>query len=151
VQTGLGDTGLANLLLRVPYRFGVLQILLALALLLIAFVPRRAPAEILAPSRRRATLDHLDAVARLWSRAKDPGLPLNELTAILSERARHHGGQGETPFVDWVARARPSFAKTAERAWANAAALLLTHTLAPEEARSAAAQLLVIERETSKW
>jgi hypothetical protein len=151
VQTGLGDTGLANLLLRVPYRFGVLQLFMALALLLLALLPRRFQAERAAPLRRRATLDHLEAVARLWSRARDPGLPLSELAAALAERARRHGGVGETPFVDWVAQARPDFRTAAQLAWARAQALLQEHSLAPEAARNAAAELLGIEREALRW
>ena len=143
VQTGLGDTGLWLWLGQVPYRAAIWHALAALLLAVWALWPRRVAPDAPSDLRRRATMEHLQAVARFWERAKDPRLPLDEIQAALEERARRRGGKS---FQAWVALARPELAESARMAWTAAAAANDT-----ESAQEVAAGLLRLEREALRW
>jgi hypothetical protein len=87
-STGFGDLGLASLLAKAPYRWGLLQAAVAFLVLLWSLGLRRAPAQPLSRIRRRQTADHVEAVARLWAEAGDAGLPLDSLLRAADDRAR---------------------------------------------------------------
>jgi len=150
-STGFGEGSTVSLLLGVPYRWGLAQLGLGLALGAWAFVPRRRPAEPGSGPRRRRTLDHVEAVARLWQRAGDAGLPLSALLAGLNTEARARSGDaGDCPFVTRIERMRPDLAARARQIWQDAERLALTPSPPPEAVRRAVIDLRGLQWEISK-
>jgi hypothetical protein len=150
VATGVGTKSVAALLAELPYRYGLLEGALALLLLLVGALPRRAPVDLMPAHRRRTTVEHLEAVARLWGLSHDPGLPLSEVLAAVNEHGRRRGGEGATPFVDWVKRGRAGLATRAAAA-VQRADLLASGKPPAREAVAAAAELIALEGEASRW
>jgi hypothetical protein len=150
---GFGDLGLGTLLRRGPYRYGLAQAVLALGVLLIAFAGRRLPVRAPDPIRRRQTMDHVDAVARLWERSRDPGLPLESLLRAATDRARarHSPAPSEEAFVGWVSLVRPELGQRAAALWARATGLVVAAEPREEDCRSAAAELARLEEEVLLW
>ncbi len=151
--TGFGDQGLASLFAKAPYRFGLLQLAVALLALLWAGGARRWPVSPARPIRRRQTADHLAAVARLWARAGDAGLALDALLRAAADRARGRlgGSAGEDAFVLWVSSVRPELGDRAREAWDRAQELAQARQPPPAQARAAAQDLARLEREALAW
>jgi len=150
IATGVAVKSMGQLFAELPYRYGLVEAALALLVLLLGALPRRALVDPTPAPTRRTTVEHLEAVARLWRRSKDPGLPLSELLAAMNERSAHRGGAGVSPFADWVARQRADLATRAAEVVARAEALSRgVPTVAA--ARAAAVDLMALEREASQW
>jgi Domain of unknown function (DUF4350) len=152
-KTGFGDRSLDTLLANVPYRWGLAQLALAGGVGLLAFARRRLPAEPPPSLRRRRTLDHVEAVARMWERANDAGLPLQMILSSVAERARGRlgGGGGDTPFVEWIGRVRPELRARAQERWEQAVRLCDERRPSADAARWAALYIKELEREVLKW
>lgn len=152
-KTGFGEGNLLTLAARLPYRWGLLQLALVGALALVSFARRRLPAEPPDPLRRRRTVDHVEAVARLWERGRDAGLPLRALLNAAAERARLRlgGASGGRPFVEWIARVRPDLASRAAASWEGAERLCDYTRPTLDEARRAAEDVKALEGEGLKW
>jgi hypothetical protein len=154
VSTGVATKSFAQLLAELPYRYGLLEAALALLVLLLGALPRRAPVDPVPAHRRRTTVEHLDAVARLWGLTGDPGLPLAELLAHVNERSRRflhdRGAEGAAPFADWVRRRRADLADRAAAA-VHRAELLAAGRPPAAAAQAAAAELIALEGEASRW
>ncbi len=177
-STGFGDLGLSSLLAAAPYRWGLLQGAIALAVLLWCLALRRAPAELATKIRRRQTADHVEAVAHLWAEAGDSGLPLDSLLRAAADRARarlgmgfgsalHGGGGGvgeagpllqgqsgaerSSDFVSWIQTVRPELGGRALELWGRATALAELRRPPLNRVRAAAAELAVLEREALAW
>jgi len=152
-KTGFGEASLWTLLTHAPYRWALLQAALVGLVALSAAGFRRLPAEPLPPIRRRSTQSHVEAVAAFWSKAHDPGLPLEALLRGADERARLRlRGGGDQPFVEWVAKVRPALAERAREAWSTAYRLCLAGTRPlVGEARRAAAELRQVQEDLLRW
>ena len=168
-QAGFGDATPWRLLTQLPYRWGLLQLALAILAGLVWLVPRRLPVEPPAQLRRRRTVDQIDAVARLWASGGDAGLPLGALLGAAEQRARARLGTAEaigrspasSSFVAWVALARPEFEGRARELWARASSLAAEPPLGEAEvlgakpsiegARRSAVALAELEREVVAW
>lgn len=152
-KTGFGEGGLVTLFARVPYRWGIVQLALVGIVGLLAFARRRLPVEQAAPVRRRRTLDHVEAVARLWEQAGDAGLPLRAILTAAAERARIRlgGGANDRPFVEWLACVRPELVPSARDAWERAERLSIDLRPSPAEARRAAAEIKRLEQKGLRW
>jgi hypothetical protein len=151
--TGFGDLGLRTLLARAPYRWALAQVVLSLTVLLLALALRRRPAETPGKIRRRQTSDHVDAVARLWARNGDAGLPLDSLMRAANDRARARletSGVGD-PFVRWVALVRPELAERARMLWTRAEGLTGEALPSVVLAQGTAADLIRLEKEALSW
>jgi hypothetical protein len=111
------------------------------------------PAEAPSSYRRREAKEHLDAVAQLWQKARDPGLPLDAIVRAAAGRARLRvGDQVDDPFLRWVDRVRPDLRTRAGEALGTAERLAepAAHPSA-EAARAAGHALLEVEREARRW
>jgi hypothetical protein len=152
-RTGFGDGGLVALLAHVPYRWAMVQLVLLGAVGLLALARRRLPAESPEPARRRRTLDHVEAVARLWEQARDAGLPLGAVLSAAAERARHRlgGTTEEKAFIAWIERARPELSSRARSVWERAEQLALTARPSVEDARRAAVDIMRLEEDGLGW
>ncbi|MHB1846744.1 MAG: DUF4350 domain-containing protein [Deltaproteobacteria bacterium] len=164
---GYGESSLWALITGAPWALGLGQLALALSLLLWSLLPRRLPAEQATgarvsadgrplgrePPRRRAVRDHVDAVAALWAKAGDPGLPLERLLAGVEGRARARlQAAGEGAFEAWVTALRPELAARARAAALHARSVSQEGRRANgAEARRAAQEILRIEREVASW
>jgi hypothetical protein len=151
--TGFGDLGLMTLLARAPYRWALAQVVLSLTVLLLALALRRRPAETPTKIRRRQTSDHVDAVARLWARNGDAGLPLDSLMRAANDRARARleiSGVRD-PFVRWVALVRPELAERARVLWTRAQGLTGEPRPSVVLAQGTAAELIRLEKEALSW
>jgi len=137
-----------DLLRAAPYRFGLLQGAIALAVGLLALGVRRLPAEAPDAIRRRSTEEHVEAVARLWRRAGDAGLALQAILGAAADRARRRlgGAASATAFSTWVARARPERASHADDLWRRCQDLAQGRPTSAQACR-AAAELVSLERE----
>jgi hypothetical protein len=149
--TGFGEGSFTELLARVPYRWGLAQLAGVGAVLIWALARRRWPAEPPAPIQRRRTLDHVDAVARLWQQAGDAGLPLQAVLKRLDERARPSAGQAPgSPFLARIGRMHPNLGARAQEVWQNAQRLSREPRPSPEAVRRAMIDLESLEWEISK-
>ncbi len=152
LHAGYGDGSLATLVAGAPWALALAQLALALGALLWAIAPRRRPIEPGGRERRRATRDHVEAVAALWARAGDAALPLERILAAAEERARARLGEndGQPAFARWIAQARPELASRAQAALERCA-VLVAGSPAPDLARLAAAEVIRIEGEALTW
>lgn len=151
LTTGFGEGSFTGLLARVPYRWGLAQLAGVGALLTWALARRRWPAEPPAPIQRRRTLDHVEAVARLWEQAGDAGLPLQAVLKGLDDRARGSAGAGPgSPFLERIDRMRPNLRARAEEVWHNAQRLAREPRPSLEAVRRAMIDLESLEWEISK-
>ena len=148
VKTGFGDADMVSLLTRVPYRWGIAQAALALAVGVLALAARRTPVQ--PPPRlvRRRTLDQVEAVAQLWQQARDAGLPLRAILAATQERARVRlgGGTHDKAFIAWIKRVRPELLERAQACWQRAETL--AHAAHPDvdAARAAVLEAAAVRR-----
>jgi len=152
-KVGFGEGGLVALLARVPYRWAIAQLLLVAVVGLLAFAGRRLPAEEPEPVQRRRTLEHVEAVARLWEQARDAGLPLGAILSAARERARLRlgGGGGDRPFLEWIERVRPELSPRARDVWEKAERLCEGPRPPVEDARLLAVDLRRLEKDGLGW
>src|SRR5262249_14272939 len=113
----------------------------------------RLPAEPLPAIRRRSTQSHVGAVATLWSKRREPGLPLEALLRVMDERAPLRlRRNSDEPFMEWVSLMRPTLLKRAREAWSSAQQLSSQDARpSASEARRAAASLKRVEKDVLRW
>jgi hypothetical protein len=150
-HAGYGEDTLLGIVWRAPYRWGAVELALIVLVGIWVFGGRERPAVAEGVLRRRDTRDHVQAVADLWARGRDPGVPLDALLVALDARAgARQQGSGVQAFVSWVTAVRPELRGRAEATWQRAVALCEGGAPSVASAVSVAAELRSIEQEVSK-
>jgi hypothetical protein len=148
-RTGYGSANLWLLLSTAPWRWGLVQLIVALLVTLVVVGTRRAPSLDAAITRRRDARAHVEAVARLWQTRGDAGLPLDTLLRGLDARAAKSGARagGEPPFLAWVRWRRPDRIEQAHAMWQRAEALRTFPNPRAREVVAVAGALRTLEQE----
>jgi hypothetical protein len=148
-RTGFGEASAWTMVRSAPWRFGLIQLLLALLVTVSVLALRSMPLMTLPVPHRRETREHVEAVAALWRRHGDAGLPLSSLMRALELRSTHAGVKaGADPtFVAWVRWRAASRTEEARLLWTRAT-VLAAHGRPPVgEIIAVAAQLRALEKE----